>query len=155
MTVTRLAGLAVGVLCVAGCGSRTEPGAPFDAAVEVEPEASPSCGPFNCNGCCDDAGVCQSGDAQALCGEQGRACEACLLSLDEICNPQPGQPDSRVCWAPCDSRFCVGGCCLADGTCIPTPTDRTCGSIGFLCVDCTATGEVCGTVAGKRTCVSP
>lgn len=144
------------LLAASGCGSRTGLEVPRDAAAAVEEEAqAPSCGPGSCNGCCDDAGVCQAGDAQASCGEQGRACVACDVHVDEVCNPQPGQPDSRVCWAPCNPRLCMGGCCLPGGVCIASPDDERCGSIGWLCVDCTASGDVCGTVNGQRQCVGP
>src|ERR1039457_5749233 len=92
------------------CGSRTGLEVPRDASVATDGPQVASCGPETCVGCCSGAGACLAGDAQASCGEQGRACVACQITLDEICNPQPGQPDERVCWAPCDPRLCSGGC---------------------------------------------
>ena len=140
---------------VVACGSRTGLEVPQrDASVSTDAPPVASCGPETCGGCCSDAGACLAGDAQASCGEQGRACVACQISIDEICNPQPGQPDERVCWAPCDPRLCNGGCCIADGTCIQVPSDRACGSVGRLCTDCTALGQTCGTIDGERACVS-
>lgn len=36
------------------------------------------CGPSNCAGCCDGAGVCRPGDDSDLdCGKNGAACQAC------------------------------------------------------------------------------
>ncbi len=47
--------------------------------------SSPSvCTPANCNGCCDDAGLCRAGNTAASCGLGGSACISCGAS---VCNP--------------------------------------------------------------------
>jgi hypothetical protein len=38
------------------------------------------CGPDNCGGCCDPAGVCQSGESDLACGQTGQACTSCAAS---------------------------------------------------------------------------
>jgi hypothetical protein len=41
----------------------------------------PICGPSSCAvGCCDQAGVCQSGMTNSACGERGGLCQACPIS---------------------------------------------------------------------------
>lgn len=136
----------------AGCGGRssldTQPA--VDAAA---PEAAgPACSSQTCSGCCDDAGACLPGTAQAACGEQGRACAVCDPNHD-LCNPDPHNPDGNVCFAPCDPRFCQGGCCMPDGHCVGGTADDACGSVGYLCLDCTSRGETCGVSDQRRTCV--
>jgi Tol biopolymer transport system component len=44
------------------------------AAVCAPPK---TCGPENCNGCCDRNGMCQLGRVNAACGFGGNACEVC------------------------------------------------------------------------------
>jgi hypothetical protein len=132
------------LLVVAGCGSRTGLDGPArDAGAPDAPaDVTPRCGPANCDGCCDDAAVCQAGDAQAVCGVKGRACVGCDPRL-EVCLPDPRYPDSQVCFSPCDFRGCNYHCCLPTGECVAGDNDDACGSTGQLCVNCAATGQVC------------
>ncbi len=58
-----IAGLALG--SISGCN--------------VEP-----CTPQSCSGCCDDRGICQSGNEPAACGLAGSACINCGA---DVCNP--------------------------------------------------------------------
>lgn len=44
--------------------------------------APPACGPANCAGCCDSAGVCRTGTETSACGTFGLACVTCSF----ICN---------------------------------------------------------------------
>jgi hypothetical protein len=37
-----------------------------------------SCGPANCQGCCDWEGACQSGFEQKVCGRFGQSCDQCV-----------------------------------------------------------------------------
>jgi hypothetical protein len=39
----------------------------------------PTCGPANCNGCCDANGACQPGSSDASCGTGGVACNQCTF----------------------------------------------------------------------------
>lgn len=42
------------------------------------------CTPDSCQGCCDDSGICQAGDAPQACGAGGNACVSCG---DQACDP--------------------------------------------------------------------
>ncbi len=140
------ANLASVLAALAGCGSRTELETPAPAPDAGPPDApadvTPRCGPANCDGCCDDAGDCQAGDAQAGCGVLGRACVACNPRL-EVCLPDPRYPDSQVCFSPCDPKGCNYHCCLPTGLCVAGNADDACGSTGELCQNCAASGQVC------------
>jgi hypothetical protein len=142
----RLARLALAA-GVAACGSRTDLqlGADDAAAADV---AVVACGPATCGGCCDDAGACQPGTAQSVCGVGGMACLACDPRYD-VCNPQGGggQVVGNVCWAPCPVREC-DGCCTANLGCVLGTADDSCGGPQRVCEDCTALGMVCGAVDG-------
>lgn len=55
-----------------------------------EPE---QCGPGNCQGCCDSAGVCQPGQLPTACGAYGLACAMCGPStacIAGFCSGSPG-----------------------------------------------------------------
>jgi len=98
----------------------------------------PTCDASNCGGCCDAAGLCQSGTTSAACGEGGVACAAC----------SGGSECSKVghfCSAAfaCGATTCPGGCCDAQGACRVGTTNAACGDKGSACVDCTTTSESC------------
>jgi hypothetical protein len=149
---SRLLGL-VFVGLVAACGSRTALEAVGHDAGAPDPPADPPprCGPANCDGCCDDAGVCQAGDATDTCGEQGRRCVACNPRFD-VCLPEPRNPDGEVCFSPCDFKACNYRCCLTTGQCVAGDSDDACGSTGELCSNCSATHQTCDTTVQPRVC---
>lgn len=49
----------------------------FAALVSCSGPVSKPCGPTNCSGCCDSAGVCQAGSTQQACGSGGLVCAQC------------------------------------------------------------------------------
>lgn len=99
----------------------------------------PSCGPWNCNGCCAD-GVCLAGKSADACGLDAAACSVCddgSVCRDGACaQPLP----------PCTGDNC-DGCCL-DGVCVTGDVAAACGRSGVSCDSC-GTGDAC--VGG--TCV--
>lgn len=100
-----------------------------------------SCGPTNCNGCCDFNGTCHPADQQnsAYCGLGGQACASCG---DVACISGSCATPGSACLATCTS-----GCCTLDGFCVPYTEQSvfTCGISG-LCTSC-PTGAAC--VAGS------
>ena len=46
--------------------------------------SGPVCSPANCNGCCDDKGICQGGTTAAVCGASANTCVSC--GANEACN---------------------------------------------------------------------
>jgi hypothetical protein len=156
-TSERVAPLLLVAIALA-CGGRSGLDVPAPEAGIPAVDAPPAsvdavCGPSNCPGCCDDAGVCQPGNTEAQCGEQGRACIACNPKFD-LCAPDPANPDGQVCFSPCDFKGCNYHCCLRTGACTSGVTDDACGSTGQLCVDCTTTGQVCDVVDFPHVCVN-
>ncbi len=108
------------------------------------------CQPSNCDGCCDEAGVCQRGGEQNACGELGGACQVCPANHScsaGMCLPSAipraeqgtdaGIVDSGI---PCDPTTCTG-CCL-NGVCTPGNADSACGTGGGECAPCFAT-QIC------------
>ncbi|MDP9034929.1 MAG: hypothetical protein M3O50_08980 [Myxococcota bacterium] len=93
------------------------------------------CNPQTCPfGCCDAAGVCQSGIANALCGLAGGSCFDCGAF---------GTCVGGKCAIVCDARTCPSGCCTASGFCLTGNSDSECGTGGRLCADCTTVGDQC------------
>lgn len=105
-------------------------------------QGSSSCGPDNCNGCCNAAGQCVAGNDTTACGRQGLACAAC--GTNEIC-ARDGQPNARTCQplAPCGPATC-DGCCVGN-QCVETGTGSACGIKGVACKQCGST-ESCNAV---------
>jgi hypothetical protein len=99
--------------------------------------ATPSCTPGNCTGCC--AGdVCLVGDTESACGSNGSACAACPAG--QACESVMKVGYACVA-APCDPSTCTG-CC--DGlVCAMGDQDIACGSGGAACTDCVASGRAC------------
>ncbi|MHB8875403.1 MAG: choice-of-anchor D domain-containing protein [Myxococcaceae bacterium] len=70
------------------------------AAGCFEPPPAPGCGPANCQGCCDPAGMCQSGVALQACGVAGLACSSCqagqLCFAGQCTTPAPVDSDGGL-----------------------------------------------------------
>ncbi len=91
------------------------------------------CGPENCAGCCDELGVCKTGDSDMLCGLGGGVCSSC--SAPEIC-AAGSCSDANSCANTCT------GCCVGE-TCINPTSDQQCGLNGQTCLDC-PDEQICG-----------
>ncbi len=94
-----------------------------------------------------DAGLADDAGSRAPPPDAGAGVDA---SVDA--GPQPPMVDAGSADA---GPFCSGGCVLANMTCVLPPVsgdDFTCGSTGQACVDCAATGSVCGS-GGVAACV--
>lgn len=102
------------------------------------------CQPSNCDGCCDEAGQCRSGNELEACGELGGTCSACPAhhkcsggacqpssnpAVTE--DPDAGTVDSGV---PCEPGTCAGCCQM--GVCTPGNADSACGTGGRECTPC-------------------
>lgn len=99
-----------------------------------------SCGPDDCEGCCDGL-TCVTDERDDACGGQGRACVACgagQMCVDGECvMPAVCNPDN------CD------GCC--DGTdCVLGDQLDACGTGGVMCAACQA-----GWTCEAGACVAP
>ncbi len=124
-------------------------------------DAEQACGPATCaQGCCDQAGVCQPGVRDEVCGTGGLDCENCA-SQAAICHEQTceepaecNQGDEQPC------GFCGTRHCGADGHWQPTCEDEgecqagthqdqgTCGNCGTMRRTC---GQDCR--YGSAECV--
>jgi hypothetical protein len=91
-----------------------------------------SCGPDNCDGCCQPDGTCDTGNTKASCGTRGDACAAC--SGTKTC-------ESGACIEPSCKATCTTGCCSAAG-CQTGNTTAACGTGGNTCAAC-GTGQTC------------
>ncbi|MFL5318553.1 MAG: hypothetical protein ACJ790_02780 [Myxococcaceae bacterium] len=59
------------------------PGFVLGALLALSPSCGtgkPTCGPANCNGCCDATGQCQPGNGSQFCGISGGVCTACTFT---------------------------------------------------------------------------
>ncbi len=97
----------------------------------------PPCGPGTCNGCCDAKGQCQFGDKADACGLGGVKCDSCV-SKGQSCigGKCQGPPPT------CGPKTC-GGCCNAQGKCVPGTSAGSCGAGGTKCENCTTGGKIC------------
>ncbi len=97
----------------------------------------PECGPSTCNGCCDAAGLCRFGNESDACGTSGSACTDCASQgfgcVGGVCQGPPPK---------CSAQNC-GGCCDAQGNCLPGMSDKVCGAAGAACEDCTLSAKMC------------
>lgn len=109
-----------------------------ESGVCVEP---PSCGPGNCQGCCDAQGLCVEGEDQDRCGNGGLACEDCASTA--TC-------EAGVCVQACGPDTCAG-CCSPSGLCVPGDADDGCGRGGGSCANCSTLQSVCS----EGLCVAP
>lgn len=100
------------------------------------PVAEKPCGPDTCTGCCDGAGVCQTGVTEATCGAGGNTCAACSSPL--VCQ-----------LGACVQSGTCNGCVDSAGKCVAGTAAGACGSKGAQCTTCTA-NQACN--AG--TCVT-
>jgi hypothetical protein len=105
-----------------------------------------TCGPANCNGCCD-GNLCVTVPSAAKCGSGGNACSACS-------GAQQCQAGSCVSGAGGGSAggsasgggagggsttsctLCIQGCCDAQGVCQMGESRTVCGSAGEACRSC-------------------
>lgn len=95
--------------------------------VDQQCETRAACGPDNCSGCCDAAGVCISSGALTACGIGGAACQDCTAINGATCTD--GSCVSPTCGQTCN------GCCDGD-TCIATASNAQCGASGNACMAC-------------------
>lgn len=102
---------------------------------------APSCGPDNCQGCCDANGVCVDGDIDSECGRGGFACQDC--AGEASC-------EDGGCLAKCGPDTCAG-CCDATGLCVDGDTNPSCGKGGGVCANCESITSVCS----GAECVAP
>lgn len=100
------------------------------------PAASTECSPDNCGGCCDSNGVCQPGDAVAVCGGAGLACDVCVGS--QVCS-------AGRCGDGTGAGGGSGGGGGGAGMCTPT----TCAALGK---NCGAVADGCGGMLACGTC---
>ncbi len=91
----------------------------------------------SCAGCCDAAGVCQTGSAATTCGRGGAACASCS---------SPATCVSGI----CKDTTCAT--CTLSGTCQTSLSNTVCGNGGIACLDCAASGAAtCNLDAGACT----
>ena len=91
-----------------------------------------TCGPDNCDGCCESDGTCNTAGTNASCGTGGGACTACTGT--KTC-------DKGTCIDPSCKANCASGCCSAGG-CQAGNTAAACGTGGNACSACGA-GQTC------------
>lgn len=151
-------GCCVGDKCLPGdiataCGAKGEacgacaPGQACRAlAAGGRCEGVTACGPASCDGCCDAAGRCLTGNDTTACGKQGDTCAACRP--EQVCVPE-GRPNERTCQAQatCGPSNCAG-CCVGN-QCVIATTPQACGVKGEACKTC-GPDQVCGSAG---TCV--
>lgn len=130
-----------------------EPDGSGDSAID-SPDAADSLPPpdvFTCNaatcpgGCCDVAGLCQSGAALTQCGTGGEACQDCQAEGFSVCDPT-----QHACGTPvpvCNFTTCKG-CCVGN-TCFGGGDQTTCGMGGGNCQDCAANSPPEACVGGQ------
>jgi len=129
------------------------------------------CSVSNCDGCCDDTGICQQGTSDTNCGSGAATCISCdtgrsCLKLSTTsdfggrCNGGTGSgvdggvKDAGVGDAGvCNPTSCPNGCCNG-GSCITVTTTARCGVNGAACAPCNS-GNTCvsGTCAPCNGCV--
>ena len=107
---------------------------------------TPTCGPANCNGCCN-GNTCVTGADSTACGTRGAACRNCAAT-GQTCNGA-----TRVCETPvtCNAANCPG--CCAGNNCVIATTPAACGKGGQACFAC-APNEACnaGVCQPAATC---
>jgi hypothetical protein len=133
------------------------------------------CSVSNCDGCCDDQGVCQVGDKLEQCGASGISCVPCTgtgVTCQRVSASNPfggacktggadggagggtgggsatgggGTGGGPVDAGVCNATNCPTGCCSTSNTCITVTTPQRCGTGGAACTTCNK-GNTC--VAG-------
>lgn len=95
-------------------------------------ESPPTCGPDNCDGCCD-GDDCIATPNDDACGAGGDECTPC--DADATCI-------EGACELPCEDT-CFG-CCTAEGVCVEDgdSNDDACGFLGLQCEACTG-DQIC------------
>ncbi|MDP2269378.1 MAG: hypothetical protein Q8N23_24880 [Archangium sp.] len=88
------------------------------------------CTTSTCTGCCDDSGVCRSGDELAACGQGGMTCAACASGTRcqaAVCQPLNANGGTCVVGAECASGFCAAGVCCTSAC---TGDCESCNAVG-------------------------
>jgi hypothetical protein len=134
-------------LLVAGCNSAglsskgTELGPLVDLAALPDGSLRLPCGVTCTSGCCDPAGICQSGVDVSSCGSGGNPCAACVGSdCIAVAGGKGGQcvaPDGST----CNRDTCPSGCCQGR-QCITNISEAACGVGGEVCRTCPE-GDFC------------
>ena len=111
-----------------------------------------TCGPSNCDGCCDQTGACLPGSEAAACGLQGQVCSPCdtprLCNAGFCGNPDLGDSDAGVL-----CRLSCAGCCLPDQTCVlPGSGLDACGTAGAACEACRPSQQCLTSVCRNPSC---
>lgn len=131
--------------------------------------ASDGCGgtclTTTCNGCCSST-TCLAGTDNNACGKNGEKCWVCPSDYQNyswICDAQvcvkdqpiatacTGKADGDACTenslsGKCYNQLCCTGCWDQQNSSCNTATsnsDTSCGQNGELCIDCTASSEIC------------
>ena len=117
---------------VAACGSGGGACESCQAGDCTAGKCTTTCGPDNCDGCCQPDGTCDTGKTTAACGTRGDACTAC--SGTKTC-------ESGTCIDASCKATCASGCCSGTG-CQAGNTTAACGTGGNACTACGG-GQTC------------
>ncbi len=90
-----------------------------------DPTVAPTGG--DCEGCLNEAGICESGEFDQSCGRGGSECVVCEA---------PAQCAEGLCEEPpsCGPDNCAG--CCNGNDCVDAPTNASCGAGGSECTAC-------------------
>lgn len=100
---------------------------------------TPTCGPQNCNGCCQ-GNTCVTGADNTACGSKGEACRNCV-QVGQSCQNQNGANQCRP-TPTCGPQTCNG--CCRNNSCVSPPTNQACGLLGNACATCGANQNCIG-----------
>lgn len=129
------------------CASNSECAPGPDGGWTCVSEPPPSCGPWNCNGCCSNTepSTCQLGTSAWACGSHGQTCEVCTGINGGQCAVVPG--GGGMCQGSPDGGACgpwnCQGCCDAYGNCRSGGQQQACGNSGQQCRNCSMQDLVC------------
>lgn len=114
-----------------------------------------TCGPANCNGCCDGT-MCVQAPTQMRCGSSGNMCRACGASEQCIGGTCTGATAGGAAGGAagggtgggagtggggvnplgCSTITCAAGCCDSSMVCQPGTSVQACGVLGATCRPC-------------------
>jgi hypothetical protein len=103
----------------------------------------PTCGPQNCEGCCQ-GNTCVQPPSENQCGAGGSVCERCgsgQTCTDGLC----------IGTGLCNVQSCPNGCCVGD-ICAQGTQNTACGTGGAACSNCQASNAVCKSGKCVQTC---
>lgn len=123
------------------------------------------CSTSTCTGCCDDQGVCRSGDELSACGQGGFTCTTCGAAtrcVAAVCQPLAANGSPCATGAECSSAFCVGSLCCSSActgsceTCAATGTEGRCAPLAEATAPSTCGDYACDGVSGScpATCTT-